>query len=159
MDSVIIKWSELNQKFLKNPKNYLEYLNQDQKDPRVYMEYVEDGILFVYQNAEVFIDVMTSVTAEVAENIHKYDLPDENFFEDMFISRSEFPSEGLTCKIEVITGNAKTYFPVLSDFVHFLMPESILKFSKTNYLELFLPNFEMLQMYSKSLYIRFFLKK
>lgn len=159
MESVIIKWSQLEQKFLKNPQNYLEYLNQDQNDPRVYMEYVENGILFVYQNPEVFIEVMSSVTAEIAEKIHKYDLPDENFFEDMFISKNDFPLEGLTSKIEIITGNSKTYFPLLLDFIHFLMPQSTLKYSKTEYLELFIPNFEMLQLYSKSLYIRFFLKK
>ena len=48
MTSIIIRWSELNQKFLKNPQQYLEFLNQDQDQQRVYLESIESGeIIFI----------------------------------------------------------------------------------------------------------------
>ena len=156
---VILEVSNFFQFFFVNPSLIFGYLNdvfEKKYNSTMYIEEIENGLLFVFKDFESLKIRAKPLTQLDLKEIKSDNSSESNFFQQFFIPKEEFPKEGITLEIKIITGENSKIIPFLKNFIHSISQNVKIEIDSEQNLYFKIQDFDDIKKYANSLMNRYY---
>ena len=156
---VILEISDFFKFFFVNPRLIIGYLNdvfEKKYNSMIYIEEIENRFLFVFKDFESFKIRAKPLTKSDLKEIKKDNTSESNFFHKYFIPKEEFPKDGITLVIKIITGKNSKIIPLLKNFIHSISQIIKIEIDNENNIFFKIQDFDVIKKYANSVMNRYY---
>lgn len=161
MNQIVLKITDVNRNVLVNASRILSYLNRffiKYMNSMQYCEDLEDGFLFIFRDMDALKYRTKPIKPELLKEVKPSRLPRVNFFKYFFVSKKNFPAQGVNLQVDVVSGPPEGVMPLVKNFILSVDKGISFKELTPSKLNFHISTYSIIQNYINSLINRFYIR-